>query len=249
MNVPETAKRIGNWIAKFVNDSKTTGVVLGISGGIDSALAGVLSVKSLGVSAVKGMIIGVDSSPDSTADGIMVAKHLGVSYDVICLDEALAMFEHAVKKGGVIQHEIARANLKSRLRMCALYEAANETDRLVLGTTNLTEAVLGYYTKYGDGGIDLEPIIGLLKCEVRAMAAHLGIPESIVNRTPSADLWKGQTDEGELGFTYDDLDEVVLMGEQTMDTPVQKLVWTRFRQSEHKRAMPPGFTNIALESE
>jgi NAD+ synthase len=247
LNVAKTSTRIEKWIMDFVKESKTTGVVLGISGGIDSALTGELAVRALGPSSVYGMILDCESRPDDVVDGLLVAKHLGVKHDRYDLAPALLAVEHALSRDSVIHHQLARANLKSRLRMCALYAKANETNRLVIGTTNLTEAVLGYYTKYGDGGIDLEPIIGLLKREVREMAAFLGIPEEIVNRVPTAGLWNGQTDEDELGYAYDELDAVVEVENQTEDTPIQNLVWGRYRASEHKRKMPPGFTDIVLE--
>ena len=247
LNVAETAARIENWIANFVNESKTTGVVLGVSGGIDSALTGALCVDALGASSVRGMVINVESTDDSVASGLDVARQLGIEVDIVNLSPALLAMEHALSRDSVIHHQLARANLKSRLRMCALYAKANEMNRLVIGTTNLTEAVLGYYTKYGDGGVDFEPIIGLLKREVREVATFKKIASGTINRTPSAELWNGQTDEDELGFPYDALDAVVEVENHTEDTPIQNLVWGRYRASDHKRKMPPGFTDIVLE--
>jgi NAD+ synthase len=137
----------------------------------------------------------------------------------------------------------AAGNIKSRLRMCALYAEANANGYLVCGTTNLTELTTGYYTKYGDGGVDIEPLAGLLKREVRAIASALGVSERIINKRPSAGLYQGQFDEDELGYPYEALDDAtssLVLGTNFKVPPVARDdVNSRMAATEHKRRMPP----------
>jgi NAD+ synthase len=139
--------------------------------------------------------------------------------------------------------EMAMANIKPRLRMAALYALAQTNSYLVAGTGNASELMVGYFTKYGDGGVDVEPLGNLYKWQVRGLAAELGVPQSIIDRPPSAGLWDGQTDEGELGMTYDELDAALVAisegeagdTEPTLLSRVERLI----AASAHKRAMPP----------
>jgi len=240
INLKETAVAIQQWISQKVAKSKTTGVVIGLSGGIDSCLTAALCVEALGPERVHGMILPCYSSDESVVNATDMADQLGISYDQVTLDAVNNSLEGAMPE----INAIARANIRSRLRMVALYAQANTMNRLVCGTTNLTEMYLGYFTKYGDGGIDIEPIAGLLKCEVREMARLFNIPEYLVQQTPTADLWAGQTDEDELGYSYDELDAAVLKmsnGEwlDPRGDDVEGEVACRFKASEHKRTMPP----------
>jgi NAD+ synthase len=123
--------------------------------------------------------------------------------------------------------------------MTALYFIANSLNCLVAGTGNRSEIALGYYTKYGDGGIDLLPIGGLLKSEVRALASALGVPRSIIDRPPTAGLWVGQTDEAEMGFTYDVLERYLRDGPAAVDPATAARIEQLRRVSDHKRALPP----------
>lgn len=245
IDVPKTAILIRDWIAKKVDEARAEGIVIGLSGGVDSAVAAALSVDALGASRVHGMVLPCESSDDDIRDALVVAKHLGIFREVVDLTK---VYETMVMTFKTLDHKLARANIKSRLRMTALYARANQRNYLVCGTTNLTEQYLGYFTKFGDGGVDIEPIICLLKREVRAMAAYKMFPDSIVNRVPSAGLWAGQTDEGELGSTYDRLDDAVLtLDSGPFDTCIAtqddiELVDARFRASAHKRQPPPGCT-------
>jgi NAD+ synthase len=132
---------------------------------------------------------------------------------------------------------LARANLKPRLRMAALYYHANALNYLVVGTGNRSELELGYFTKYGDGGVDLLPLGGLVKGQVRELARFLGVPEPIVTRPPTAGLWEGQTDEGELGLTYEQIDRYLTGG--PVPEEVRRRIEALGRASAHKRALPP----------
>jgi NAD+ synthase len=140
---------------------------------------------------------------------------------------------------------LALANLKPRLRMTTLYHVANRLHYLVAGTGNRSEISIGYYTKYGDGGVDLLPLGSLVKSEVRALARDLGVPTRIVDKPPSAGLWLGQTDEGEMGFTYAELEEYLRGGPDSLVPATVMKIERLVRASEHKRQMPPVFDPAA----
>jgi NAD+ synthase len=131
------------------------------------------------------------------------------------------------------------ANVKPRLRMTALYYVANTLNYLVAGTGNRSELTIGYFTKYGDGGADILPIGTLLKDEVRALARELGVPEPVITKAPSAGLWLGQTDEGEMGFTYADLESYLTRGPAAVTPALAMRIERLMRATEHKRAIPP----------
>jgi NAD+ synthase len=136
---------------------------------------------------------------------------------------------------------LAQANIKPRLRMATLYYVANRLGYLVAGTGNRSEIAIGYYTKYGDGGVDLLPLGSLVKSEVRALARDLGVPAPIIEKAPSAGLWLGQTDEGEMGFTYDELDDYLRRGPESVAPAMAMRIERLTRASEHKRNLPPVF--------
>jgi NAD+ synthase len=138
-----------------------------------------------------------------------------------------------------LRGRVPLANMKPRLRMTTLYYFANTLNYLVAGTGNRSELAIGYFTKYGDGGCDLLPIGRLVKREVRAMAADLKVPRAIIDRTPSAGLWLGQTDEEEMGFTYADLERYLDEGAQGVSPALAMKIERLMRASEHKRALPP----------
>ena len=136
-----------------------------------------------------------------------------------------------------VREALARANLRPRLRMASLYYFANRLNYLVVGTGNRSELEVGYFTKYGDGGVDLLPLGALLKRQVRALAAHLGVPAPIIEKPPSAGLWEGQTDEGEMGFSYADLDRYLAGGK--VPAALGERIEAMRTASEHKRRPPP----------
>ena len=246
MNLPGTADAIQHWIEQQVRTTLTDGVVIGLSGGIDSAVTAALCARALGSKRVHGMILPCYSSEDSVKDAIELATNLGIDWTQVYLNPMNDDF--AMDLSGI--SKLARGNLRSRLRMCALYAQANTLHRLVCGTTNMTEMVLGYYTKYGDGGVDIEPIAKLLKGEVRAMARHLNannpvIPRHTIEKAPSADLGISKTDEDELGYSYDELDaavhKMIIKGEFIpLDAPgAEGVVRRRYGMNQHKRETPP----------
>lgn len=183
----------------------TRGVV-GLSGGIDSALVAFLSVEALGAENVLGVMMPYrTSNPDSRADAELVARQLGIATRVI---EITPMVEPYLKEY-VGSNDRRRGNVMARERMIVLYDQSEETHGLVIGTSNKTEAMLGYTTQFGDSAAAVQPIADLYKCQVRQLARAVGVPEQVITKAPSADLWQGQTDEGELGFSYDDADAIL----------------------------------------
>lgn len=199
-------KKEAKRIEKFILDrcKSLNGGVIGLSGGIDSAVVAYLSVRALGRDNVLGILMPYGNQ--STEDAELVAKKLGIDYDIINIKPLVETFEKQAKYFG---GELPKGNLMARIRMCLLYGAANQKRRLVLGTTNKSEYLISYYTLWGDGGVDIEPIVQLYKTQLWELAKELGVPEKIIKKAPSAGLWEGQTDEGELGITYQNLDAIL----------------------------------------
>jgi NAD+ synthase len=199
-------------LASFIRDavaaSGTQGVVVGLSGGIDSALSAALAVRALGAERVHGFLLPYRTSqPESERDARAVAASLGIPHRVIDISPMVDAY-FAMEPDAPAER---RGNKMARERMTILFDQAKKLDALVLGTSNKTEILLGYSTVFGDNASSLNPLGDLYKCQVRQLARHLGIPPVIVDKTPSADLWAGQTDEGELGFSYDVADEVLYL--------------------------------------
>lgn len=201
-------KTIIEFIRAEVKSRGSTGVVVGISGGLDSAVATYLAVKALGPKKVFGLILpdsGVTPKRD-TIDAEKLAKHLGIKYEITEVGKIKRL---CLNKNLPHNSKLAKANLLVRLRMSLLYFHAAATNKLVLGTGDKSELQLGYFTKYGDGAADLFPIADLYKTEVREMAHYLLVPKNIVNKKSSARLWKGHTAEGEIGMTYEEIDHIL----------------------------------------
>jgi NAD+ synthase len=192
------------WIAQSVRGQGARGAVVGLSGGIDSAVTVALCSRALGDD-VLGVIMPCESDQRDEEDAFLLAAHLDLKTVCVRLNDP---FEAIVRVLPAADQKV-RANLKPRLRMAALYFLANMHSYLVVGTGNKTELMLGYFTKHGDGGVDLLPIGGLYKTQVRQLARELGIPDRIIEKAPSAGLWAGQTDEEELGIVYEDLDRTL----------------------------------------
>lgn len=181
-------------------------VIIGMSGGIYSSLTTVLAVNALGNKSVFGLLLpDLSVTPKSdTTDAIELAKSLKIQHKVIELNKIKEQLLN-----GLPRNKMARANLLVRLRMSLLYYYATVMNRLVLGIGDKSEMILGYFTKYGDGGADLFPIADLYKTEVRSLAKNLDIPDKIINKKSSARLWKGQTAEGEIGMKYEEIDNIL----------------------------------------
>jgi NAD+ synthase len=245
---------IVEWLRQRATAAGARGFVVGLSGGVDSAVvARLCQMASPG--ALVGVIMPCHSDPQDEADARLLADHfeipavrvdLGPAFDRLVDDLSIALSrlpadQQPVAPGEAldIKARVPRANVKPRLRMTSLYFVANSLNYLVAGTGNRTELTIGYFTKYGDGGVDLLPIAGLLKSEVRAMAADLGVPQPIIDKAPSAGLWLGQTDEGEMGFTYADLEKYLTQGPGGVAPALALRIERLERGSEHKRALAP----------
>ncbi|NLY88294.1 MAG: NAD(+) synthase [Firmicutes bacterium] len=234
----ERTKALVAWLTQEVQAAGAKGTVFGLSGGVDAAVVGALCKKACGGETL-GLILPCFSSPEEVEDAQFVAEELSLPYRLIDLDDLYLLTAGRLSGEEVNgdEREPAFYNIKPRLRMIALYHWAARLNYLVVGTSNRSERAIGYFTKYGDGGVDLLPLGNLVKTEVRALARCLGIPEKIINKPPSAGLWEGQTDEGQLGLTYEDLDRYLLTGEGKPE------VIERLREMEektaHKRRMPP----------
>jgi len=243
--------KIIDFIRNETNKAGAEGIVVGISGGIDSALTATLTIKALGKDKVLGIHMpefGLTNSKDYT-EVKALAEWLGIDFRAIDISGIISAFMVAIPESESA-NKLSKGNLKARIRMSILYFYANHMNRLVMGTSNKTEIILGYYTKYGDGGVDLEPIARLYKTNVWELARRVGIPEFIIAKKPSAGLWTDQTDEDELGISYINLDKVLMMLEQnkapeiimsTVGVSLEQLncVMKRIDRSEHKRKIPP----------
>lgn len=226
INLEEVEKKIIKGIKEYVGTKK---VFIGISGGIDSAITAFLCVKALGRKQVFGILMPYGSQKD-IQDSFSVVKQLNIKYFQKDIKPIVDQFKIADSK-------FVKANIMSRVRMTVLYAYANHQNGLVVGTTNKSEMAVGYFTKYGDGGCDLEPIANLYKKEVFEIAKILNVPKDIINKKPTAGLWNDQTDEDEFGFTYSDLDRF-LEGELLAPELESKIKYL-IEFSQHKRRLPP----------
>ena len=238
MNVEEVARKISGWMADRTRAAGARGVAVGLSGGVDSAVVLALAQRGLGPD-VLGVMMPCESPGRDANDALEVAASLGVATSTVHLGGPYRKLLEVIPSGS----ELAKANLKARLRMATLYFFANTLNYLVAGTGNKSELAVGYFTKYGDGAADILPIGGLLKRQVRELAAHLGVPRKIVDKPPSAGLWPGQTDEGELGISYEALDEIIdaIDAGREPAAPAETVakVKARIDASHHKRMCPP----------
>ncbi len=200
-------RKLVAFIKEKVQGAGADGAVVGLSGGLDSSVVATLCVKALGASKVMGVSMpeaGI-TDPHDVADAREVANKLGVEFRVVDVTPAVAGIRQNLTdyQVGAL---LPGANVKPRVRMVILYYYANLLNRIVVGTGNRSELRAGYFTKFGDGAVDLLPLGCLYKTQVRQLAAHLKLPKQIIEKAPTAGLWKGQTDEGELGITYEKLD-------------------------------------------
>jgi NAD+ synthase len=251
MDLQIVQNKIIDFIRSETHKAGVDGAVIGISGGIDSALTAALTVKALGKEKVLGIHMpesGLTSAEDGD-DAKALADWLGIELRTIDISEIISAFMDAVPESESADR-LTRGNLKARVRMSLLYFHANQLNRMVMGTGNKTEILLGYFTKYGDGGVDLEPIGELYKTEVWELSRRLGVPENLITKKPSAGLWAGQTDEAELGISYVKVDQVLRMLERneapetiqnSLEISIQQLnsVIKRIESSEHKRKAAP----------
>ncbi len=246
INTEVACKILCGFIRDEMDKAGMSRAVIGLSGGIDSALSAYLAAEALGAENVLAVRMPYrTSSQDSLDDADLVIQALGLqTMTVPITDMADALIGQFPDMNG-----LRKGNIMARLRMIVLYDQSATYGGLVVGTSNKTEMLLGYSTIYGDSGVALQPIGDLYKTQVRQLAAALNIPTSVQAKPPSADLWEGQTDEGELGFTYAEVDKVLLLlvdERYTVDEVVAEgfdrafveKVWRRVKINHFKRTMP-----------
>jgi len=239
---------ISEFIKSIVESAAADGVVIGLSGGGDSAVTAALATNALGVSKVKVVFMpDTESSKLSELVANKVADRLGLKLKTLEITDVVNCYLEKVGLSYTNAPKVAKGNIKVRTRMTLLYLIANLENRLVLGTSDRSEWLIGYFTKWGDGAADAYPIIGLYKTQVREFAKYLGLPPEVISRPPTPDLWPGHTAEGELGITYDLIDEVLyrLFDEGLPPEKIPKIsgvprqvvekVLELHRKSEHKR--------------
>ena len=251
MDFEKAKETIVDLIRTKTQEAGVNSAVVGLSGGIDSALTAYLTVEALGHENVLGIHLPeLNVTPaEDVLDATEVADRLNIEFKTIDISEILSSFMYSIPESNDAT-PLTNGNLKARIRMSVLYYYANLSGRMVMGTGNKTEIMLGYYTKYGDGGVDIEPIGDLYKTEVMELSRMVGVPEGIITKPPTAGLWVGQTDEEELGISYVVVDKMLEMlldakdpeyiqdilgvsGEQ-MDSIIQ-----RISANIHKSQAPP----------
>ncbi|MEB3788826.1 MAG: NAD+ synthase [Desulfurococcales archaeon] len=250
----KAAEKIAEFIADRVESAGAKGVVLGVSGGVDSATVLFLSVKALGKDRVTALIMPdalVTPSKD-VEDAKNLTELVGVKTHIVNISPIVDVYKSSLP---IYEDEekdkVPLGNLRARIRMTILYYYANKNNLLVAGTGDRSEILIGYFTKYGDGAVDMLPIGILYKSQVRRLAEYLGVPRDIAFKPSSPRLWPGQTAEGELGISYDEID-VILYSLFDKNIPLEKIpdytgislekvrkVYELYVKSEHKRRMPP----------
>lgn len=233
------SERIAAWLQDYAAQAGAQGYVVGLSGGIDSACTAALCQKAMG-ERVLGVLMPCHSAPQDAEMARLVAERFGLETITVDLSAAYDALAASLPAD---MPDLARANVKPRLRMTTLYALAQTRDYLVAGTGNKSELLIGYFTKYGDGGVDVEPLGSLYKWQVRELARELSVPQPVIERPPTAGLWAGQTDEGEMGITYEELDAALAAIEagqtEGVDPALLEKVQGMIAASEHKRAAPP----------
>ncbi|WP_363928273.1 NAD+ synthase [uncultured Methanobrevibacter sp.] len=248
LNLEKTKLDITEFIKQKVSEANTDGIVVGLSGGIDSTLSAYLACEALGKDKVFGIIMPSTTTPtDDKLHGIDIAQKLGIDYKEIAIDSILNEYLSMTQ---LEEDELSIGNLKARIRMSIIYYYANAKNYLVSGTGNKSEILIGYFTKYGDGACDIEPIGDLYKNDVYELAKFINVPQEIIEKPPRAGLWNNQTDEEEIGMSYDLIDQILyLYTEKDMKNSeiAEKLeisaddvdmIITKVIRSKHKSKVP-----------
>jgi NAD+ synthase len=238
METESLAQKLAEWIKEKVRAAGCKGVVLGLSGGIDSSVVAALCIKVFPENTL-AIIMPCHSIDEDRIHAEAVAKIFSIPTKTVVLD---SVYDNLLKilpdfKTEPSLMRLAQANLKARLRMITLYHAANQLKYLVAGSGNRSEITVGYFTKHGDSGVDILPLGNLVKKEVRELARFLKVPQEIIDKPPSAGLWAGQTDESEMGLTYEALDTYILTGKAPEE--LKKRIEELRAASTHKTTTPP----------
>lgn len=251
-NYNEIEKKLIDWIRKKVKEANAEGAVIGLSGGIDSSVTSLLCKKAFSENTL-GLIMPCQSSPEDRVDAVKHAEKFKIKYKEINITEVYEQFLESINKNDkeikldkIINNKnineekqslkLALANMKPRLRMILLYYYADLNNYLVVGTDNRSELKLGYFTKYGDGGIDIAPLGNLLKLEVRGLAREMNIDQKIITKAPSAGLWENQSDQDEIGLSYREIDNYLAYGEG--DRKTAEIIESISTKNSHKLQMP-----------
>jgi len=230
-------QKLTNWIENKVISAKAKGVIIGLSGGIDSAVVAILCKKAFPDNNL-ALIMPCHSLNKDIEHALSFAKKYDIYYKIIDLSKIYDSFISLLDgKKKYVNFKLEKANIKPRLRMITLYYFANKLNYIVVGTGNKSELTIGYFTKYGDGGVDILPLGNLLKSQVIELAKYLEVPYEIIQKPPSAGLWEGQTDEEEIGISYKQLDEYLRTGKLN-NKMIEKKIQDKINKSAHKRTIP-----------
>lgn len=222
-------ENIVKWIRETVENAGAKGVILGLSGGIDSAVVGAFARRAFPDTSL-GLIMPCESNEEDEKDARLVSEAIGLKIEKVDLTQT---YRQLISSSFNSENRMARSNIKPRLRMTTLYYYAQDLGYLVLGCSNASEFYIGYYTKYGDSGSDIIPLAEYLKDEVYDLARELGVPNKIIDKQPTAGLWEAQTDEKEMGFSYAALNAYI-RGEE-VEEEIAKKIERMHNNSEHKR--------------
>ena len=237
MKLKEYLKVIEKFVRDYLEESHCKQYVLGLSGGVDSSLVAAITKSAVGKEKLTCIMIPIESHPSDLEDALDLAKQLDLNYFIIDGTKSYHETVQRFKEQGIELDRDTLSNLKVRIRMTILYAYAQKVSGLVIGTDNMDERYTGYFTKYGDGGVDLLPIVHLVKSEVVEACKIYGVSDRLAERVPTAGLFEGQTDETEMGVKYADLDKYLLGGE--IDSKSKERIEYLHRISEHKRAPIP----------
>jgi NAD+ synthase len=256
-------KMLSDFLKVYLVESRAKGFVIGLSGGLDSSTALALAIRSVDPKKIVALIMpDKDTTPDEDVkDAIELAEELKVEYQVIEISNIVDIFKKSIPiYRDNEDNRIPLGNLRARIRMCILYYYANKLNYLVLGTSDRSEYLIGYFTKYGDGGVDLAPLLTLYKTQVKEFAKHLGIPQKIINKPSAPRLWKDHLAEKELGLKYEDIDLVLSahldlgisetnISEYTgLNQKIVEKVLKMYRASDHKRKPLSSSIQLILDS-
>lgn len=223
------------WLQNSVKEANCKGVVYGLSGGVDSAVVAGLCKLAFGDNAL-AVIMPINSLESDETDARLVADKFSLNVEKVDLSNIFSEMKNIFEKG---DNSMAYANIKPRLRMTTLYYYAQLKSYLVIGTSNKSEFRVGYFTKYGDSGSDLMPLVDFTKKEIYELAKYLEIPDKIIQKPPSAGLFENQTDEDEMGFSYDDLEKYI--NNEPLQNEIKIKIEKMIKISEHKRCFAKGY--------